>query len=468
METDPMNNTYNRRKYPKDNTGKKSEWFGIEHHLVNINQDLERNEGEILALRKKELLTELDRKILEQLQIRQRELELKFEEAKEMQRRQIKFQEEEKKFQEDKAFLQKNVSSIYDQQKQQALIREMDQRQQKLEWELQALEENRKKIEYELYQRKQQKEWWAKEQDADLRLAELRHLEEKQKYKNDQTEIQELNRRNAEKEMIKEENYRNFYKMVNQNQVNLQKMHIDNVLQPLLERQSQLEALIAKNCDAYQRKLLQDELDRVMKRQYEYQQTLSHNKRQIGERENDKAQEKNYKQELNKQRLDDLNNYNQYQYQQRIEQVEQKRQYKDYLDQQRILKEEQRLKQLRMGKQEKSMNMLDLQSYKNQDNNLNAKLIGWSPQVGQLPPQQDKILKQQSLTHLQQDQINAINNNLSQVSSTSQVRGSAFREAAQQAIHVQHNPLTNPIPFNNQNPYIQKQYEQVLRQRQPY
>lgn len=33
-------------------------------------------------------------------------------------------------------------------------------------------------------------------------------------------------------------------------------MHIDNVLQPLLDRQYQLEQMIAKNVDAYQRKLL--------------------------------------------------------------------------------------------------------------------------------------------------------------------------------------------------------------------
>lgn len=34
-------------------------------------------------------------------------------------------------------------------------------------------------------------------------------MEERERYKNDQIEIQELNRRNAEKEMIKEENYKN-------------------------------------------------------------------------------------------------------------------------------------------------------------------------------------------------------------------------------------------------------------------
>ena len=44
--------------------------------------------------------------------------------------------------------------------------------------------------------------------------------------------------------------------MVNENQTNLQRMHIDNVMQPLLERQRQLEDMIARNVDQYQRKLL--------------------------------------------------------------------------------------------------------------------------------------------------------------------------------------------------------------------
>jgi hypothetical protein len=51
----------------------------------------------------------------------------------------------------------------------------------------------------------------------------------------------------------------------------LQKLHIDNVMKPLIEKQQQLEALIAKNVDIYQRKMLQEELARVMRRQQEYQ-----------------------------------------------------------------------------------------------------------------------------------------------------------------------------------------------------
>ncbi|TNV70730.1 hypothetical protein FGO68_gene16450 [Halteria grandinella] len=68
METDPMNVTQNqtqtRRHYPKDvqvyiikqTKGLKSEWYGIDQHMQDIGQEIQRNEKEILALRKKELL----------------------------------------------------------------------------------------------------------------------------------------------------------------------------------------------------------------------------------------------------------------------------------------------------------------------------------------------------------------------------------------------------------------------------
>lgn len=45
-----------RRKYPKDKQGAKSEWLGMEQHMAEINDDLRRNEQEIISMRKKELL----------------------------------------------------------------------------------------------------------------------------------------------------------------------------------------------------------------------------------------------------------------------------------------------------------------------------------------------------------------------------------------------------------------------------
>lgn len=66
--------------------------------------------------------------------------------------------------------------------------------------------------------------------------------------------------------------------MCTDNQANIQKQHMDKVISPLMERQRQLEELLEKNVDMYQRRMLQDELDRVLKRQHDYQSNTNQNK----------------------------------------------------------------------------------------------------------------------------------------------------------------------------------------------
>jgi hypothetical protein len=44
-------NTDARRKYPVDNTNKKSEWIGVEKHLSEVNDEIRKNEVEIHRLR---------------------------------------------------------------------------------------------------------------------------------------------------------------------------------------------------------------------------------------------------------------------------------------------------------------------------------------------------------------------------------------------------------------------------------
>jgi hypothetical protein len=66
-----MNFTDARRKYPLNTIGHKSEWVAMVHHQQEINDDLTKNERDIRQLRQKELLTELDTKVLQHLQEKQ-------------------------------------------------------------------------------------------------------------------------------------------------------------------------------------------------------------------------------------------------------------------------------------------------------------------------------------------------------------------------------------------------------------
>lgn len=53
-----------RRKYPKDIKDRKSEWVALEHHKKDVSDEIKKNEMDIRNIKQKELITELDRKML--------------------------------------------------------------------------------------------------------------------------------------------------------------------------------------------------------------------------------------------------------------------------------------------------------------------------------------------------------------------------------------------------------------------
>lgn len=73
-----------------------------------------------------------------------------------------------------------------------------------------------------------------------------------------------------------------------------------------MERQRQLEDMIEKNVDLYQRRLLQDELNRVMKRQQDYKNNLVQNKEMMAQHQTTKEYDKLDIEEKNKMRVEDV------------------------------------------------------------------------------------------------------------------------------------------------------------------
>ncbi len=57
-----------RRRHGHDIKGRKKEWNGLEVHKKDVDGELRRNETEIRNIKQKHLLTELDKKLLQQLE----------------------------------------------------------------------------------------------------------------------------------------------------------------------------------------------------------------------------------------------------------------------------------------------------------------------------------------------------------------------------------------------------------------
>jgi hypothetical protein len=117
---------------------------------------------------------------------------------------------------------------------------------------------------------------------------------------------------NAERELTKEENYKNFYRLASDNQSNLHRMHYENVLKPLLSRQQELENIVNKNANDYERKRAQDELDRIVTRRKHLENIRDKNLGLINEHDYQKQIQRIEQEQKVKDRLNDLQNYQAY------------------------------------------------------------------------------------------------------------------------------------------------------------
>lgn len=168
--------------------------------------------------------------------------------------------------------------------------------------------------------------------------------------------------------------------------------------------------------------------------------------------------------------------------------------------------------ELRMTRQEKGLNKLDLQAFKAVDPGLYALLPGWSPQIGQLPPRQNRERMQEIILQKTRQQPSHLDNpnildpkinkvqgviskgetweqafnkpeqdlakssapvlqpfqkigepvekfNKSLAYSTKATPKNYLNSSSQQNLFSYgHNPITNPMPFNVQNPYLAKEF----------
>ncbi|KAL4504136.1 hypothetical protein ABPG72_020974 [Tetrahymena utriculariae] len=523
-ETAKTFNTEMRRKYPVDKLNKKSEWIGVEKHLSEVNDEIRKNEIEINRLRQKELLSELDKKMMQQLQQKQQELNYKKREHEEVLRRMAVYQEELARNRDDRKVMQQNMAEYYQRQREEQQRKDQEYKLQKNDWENKLLEYNQQRIAEEQRRNKEHKEFLKNAVLNDYQRAQARKVAEKQNEMQNKMEYNDLIQMNAERELTKEENYKNFYRMAAENQQKLHENHFNNVYMPLVKKQRELEDLISKGVTEAERRRLQNEIDKIQKQRNQLVETKEKNQYLMGEKKYQNELEKNLKGQQVKERLQDLQNLQEYQTFKKQEEADSKKKYKDFLDQQYKEKQDILMNEQRMTRNEKGLNRLDLQAYKMYDNGLYTMLPGWAPQIGQLPPRQNREVIQEQIMDKIRKQNNTTDNDINNSTSQSPYNGGAspiiggptrtLAKAAQNSLIMQshpnlgqyqkigepdrkyehpvnygqnyegslssksqnqptnltygHNPIYNPMPFNNQNPYISKEFQKAVINRQIY
>ena len=324
------------------------------------------------------------------------------------------------------------------------------------------------------------------EEDLQRKYGQLNEYQRNQM--NEKEEYNILCQRNSMKQQLKEDNYRNYYRMCMEDQNQRGNQFKKNVLTKIEEKEQAIQNKILANMDEYQRKRYMDELNRLKLKMMQNAETTNFLKKQMEEKEHMRQLEKMEKNMQVDNRLKELSNYNSYLSSQKREKMDNANQYKNLLDFQSEEANINRLNANRMTRNEKKQNIHDLHAYKEIQPDLHAMIPGFAPQLGgvsnRVNPEsvvnqamarvkqhsQSKVpiksqpelgMTNQSAIHLKQNVQTDQNTwkNASVHESLSKPTGP--KQRYNESYKYGHNPITNPMPFNVQNPYIANQIDKA-------
>jgi hypothetical protein len=523
MKSNGTMTTNARKQYPKDAVGIKDEWHALVQHQVELHAEIQKREKELKFLQGKQYLGELDAKMAQHLAEQQNELLIKQKEAEIMDIKMQEYQRENQRWREHKQTVQGLLHANYENDMQNRNKNLWNQKMSRLDEEKRAIEENQRRMDEENKKKTDKVAFYQNMLQNDMKAAEAQRQLQYDMQARDKDDYKDMMKRNEQKQMVKEMNYRNFYKMTAENQKSLEDIHRKVVLSPEMEKQKARDDMVQRGIEEVNqrnidkelaKKRLRDELSADMQGALASQVTY---KDYLAEME--KLQKKYGKEEVLKQLMD----YQTFLVYQRGKKQQNQNLYKDMLDKQ-TQENEEKWKLNKMTKEEKKLNFDDLQAYKDsQTHTLYTLVPGYhkmyhhfkgsnpnSPQLRTFGGGQSQDLKQNGesgngfLDAASSPQQRQFNNNPNQPagmagmgtqnlndqlgrygpqqSSSPDVRGppkdytnntkvysSVNLNPAQQnnifsVTYSQtkgHNPVTNPLPFNVQNPYILKEIEKL-------
>lgn len=511
-----------RRRYPKDNEGIKDEWRALVKHHADINEMIIKHERELKQLKQQELGQAYNHRLQELIRLKEQELRQKQDEAQMVAMKAEQYRQDMMRQQEDKAMLQQYLGGEYNSHIANRHQNEQMNKERQLEQEKRMIEETKRRME-----EARQRELMKQEEYYQVFNDEIKRAEEKnQKLVEDKIkeklDYRDNIRENERKQILKEENYRNFFKLSNENQKKLIDLHAQNVLSPQIQKDQQFTEIVDKRINEERERQMQDEFHRRKVREDKNFDVSYANKDKMGQNEYYKNLEKMDKQMQVQESLRQSLEYQGFLKTQKDQKAEQQRVYKEFLDrQQQEHNERERLN--KMTKHEKKINFGDLQAYKGYDPKLYGLIPGWintkyahpiggtenrrSPKgntniyadtLARLQEQQEQetnlngsksnfeynsqgsspnspykgVQNQNQPGQSQYDEVATMSPQYSQpkFAGLSQTYSSPHQDSYKvmpQSVKGSHNPITNPLPVNVQNPYIAREINKIS-QRRPY
>jgi len=323
-----------RRRYPKDTKGVKDEWRAVIRHQTEINELLAKREKELKHLKQQELVCAYDQKLQDQIRAKEQEIMFRQRESNDIQSKVERYQQDVMRQKEDKLVIRQHLAEDYSNKIMNKGQLEQYQKDMKLQEEKVLVEEALRR------QEEAKRRAVAKQQDhyqifnEEIRRAQDKNQKLLENKIQEKLEYRDLIQDNDKKQILKEENYKNFFKLSLENQKNLMDLHARNVLIPHIEKEKGIDQIVEKRIDEVREKDLMDEVSRRRAREGKTHDVGFANRDQRDYKEYVKNMEKVEKSATIPARLRQQQEYEEFLKGNKNQKLEQQKIYKEFLDKQ--------------------------------------------------------------------------------------------------------------------------------------
>lgn len=401
----------------------------------------------------------LERQRYEKLQEKLANDQLKLREMQEMKEKEKQLEKAAELEREQKQKYLEYMNNAYKTSLEYKHVKEREKREIELEEEKERLKRIQKDMKEEQRRNNIKKTTFVQEaQEVANHKRMLKDLEAQRK-QDEKQEYQKLAKENYDREVERENNYKKFFKDFDNNMGERVKNHMEHVTNQEINKQARMDRIEDQNQKQYNDWLTQKEQREREGRSRRFKEMNEENKKVFDKLDREKTHKKEMYQKMVEERRKEEDDYKDYQKKLAEQEEESRRLYREALEFQKGYQEYNKSHLGQMTQMEKKLNKPDLKLYK-------QKQVGYQgmvPGIHNLNSVGSKPLLRIAKDEVYDTAVHSpsfAKNDLSK--SYKDFKNSMkplenHTNPASPARNDRYDPITNPIPFLNQNPYISKQ-----------
>lgn len=448
-----------KQYYPVGADGNIDEWSALSKQQQELAKKAQQEEHMNQQQQKKQYYSTLDRQRYEKIQEKLADDQMKQREMLEMKQRE---QELAKVADLEKEQRQKYLEYMNNNYKTSLEYKREKQKEEK-EAQLEEERERLKRIERDLKEEqkrntKKKATFMQEAQEVATHKRMLKEMEQQRK-NNEKNEYQQLAQKNYQMEVAREDNYKRFFKDYDTHMSERINNHMKFVTEPTISKQQMLDEIEDKNEKEYQE--WQDDKERREKeeRMKHLKDMHEENKKVFDKLDREKTQKKEMYQKMVEQRRKEEDDYKDQQRKQMEDEEERRRLYREALEYQKGFKEYNKKHLGQMTQMEKKLNSHDLKTFKNKK----MEYEGMIPGIHNIQSVGSKPILRKANDDMYDQTKNSPSFMTKELNkSYKDLRSSIkpltdFSKTNSPEKKDRYDPITNPVPFINQNPYISKE-----------